>query len=169
MENHTNTKIQRIKTTCLWGCFGLSCSCLSFPVIFLLPLCLNPRSQQPLRSNAPTLPASSIPILMWISQLATRAWSKPADRCHKTEEGEGERKTRTEMEKGGRSRAFPLSSFSGRQKRSDRKGLNGPVNPQINQGLDPVWSVCICVCVWFQPRSKLCHSTRCKGDTAAPL
>ncbi len=124
MEKQTNTKIQRIKTTCLWGCFGLSCSCLSFPVIFLLSLCLNPRSQQPLRSNAPTLPASPIPILMWISQLAARAWSKPADRCHKTEEGEGERKTRTEMEKGGRSRAFPLSSFSGRQKRSDRKGFS---------------------------------------------
>lgn len=122
--------IQRTNTTCLWGCLGLSCSRLSFPNIFLLSLRLNPRSQQPLGDNAPTLPASPIPISTRVSQLAARAWSKPADWRHKTEEGEGEGKTRTETDEGRRSRVFLLSCFSGWQKTNERRGLNGPVNPQ---------------------------------------
>lgn len=122
--------IQRTNTTCLWGCLGLSCSRLSFPNIFLLSLRLNPRSQQPLGDNAPTLPASPIPISTRVSQLAARAWSKPADWRHKTEEGEGEGRTRTETDEGRRSRVFLLSCFSGWQKTNERRGLNGPVNPQ---------------------------------------
>lgn len=109
---HTHTN------TCLCGCFGLRCSCRSFPLIFLLSLCLNPRAQQPLGDGAPTLPTSPIPSLTWVSQLAARAWSKAADWCHKTGKGPGERKTRADAERGGRSRVCLPSCFSGWQKTS---------------------------------------------------
>lgn len=136
--SHTNTKTHRTNATCLWGCFGLSCSFLSFPIIFLLSLRFNPRTKQPFRNSAPTLPESPIPIWTRVSQLAARAWSKPADWCHKMDEGKGERKTRTETQKGRTGSVFLLSCFSGWQKTNERIGLNGPVNPQLDQGLDHV-------------------------------
>lgn len=137
-QARTYTQTQSTNTTCLWSCFGLRSSCPPLPIILLLSLRLNPRSNEPLGNDAPTLPASPVPILSRISQLAARAWSKPANWCHMAEEGKGERETRTKTEKGGRSGVFLLSWFSGWHKTSERLGPNGPVSPHIDQGPGPV-------------------------------
>lgn len=122
-----STDIQ--ETTCLRGCFGHSCSCLPPPNTSILSLRLDPRSQQPLRDNAPTLPASPAPIKARTSQLAARARSEPADWRHETEDREGEGRKRTGGGRRRRRRARPvflLSCLSGWRKMICRKGLRGP-------------------------------------------
>lgn len=119
-------------STCLCGCCRLS-----FPVMFLLSLSLNPRSQQPLGNNTPTLPASSIPILTRLSQLAARTGSKAADWCHKTEGEQGEGTMRKER----RRRVFLMSCFYGWQKMIMRIRQKVPVS-QLGKAWTPRKSVC---------------------------
>lgn len=121
-------------STCLCGCCRLS-----FPVMFLLSLSLNPRSQQPLGNNTPTLPASSNPILTRLPQLAARTGSKAADWCHKTEGEEGEGTMRKERRR--RRRVFLLSCFYGWQTMIMRIRQKVPVS-QLGKAWTPHKSVC---------------------------
>lgn len=131
-------------TTCLCDGFVLRCSRLSFPIV-LLSLRLNPGSQQPLGSDAPTLPASPVPILMGLSQLAAWARSKPADWCHKRHEGEGERTTRTEREEGGGSGRLSTVMFlwTTKDKATELRSRR-PGPPTDGPGPEPRPRVCVC-------------------------
>lgn len=153
-HTHTMTRVCT-NTTCLRRHFGLSCSCISCPVSSLLSLRLNPGSEQPLWDDAPTLPASPASIWTRVSQLAAGAWSKPADRRHKTDGGEGEGKTRTDADEERRSFCSVMFLWT---TMDEWESLNGPLNLQTK-----AQSLCykVCVCVWVRPRHKLCYATCC--------
>lgn len=119
---HVNFSPTNTQRTCLWRCFGRSISSSSFPVI-ILSLSLYPRSQQPLRNNTPTLPTSPATIFPSVSQLAARAWSKPADWCHKTAE---KKRNKQVSEK----KSVPLVMFLQMTKDKKKNKLASPLNPQ---------------------------------------
>lgn len=146
-------------TTCLRGLFGSSCSILPFPVIFLFSLCFNPRAKQPFRSSTPTLPASPNPIWTRVSQLAARAWPKPADWCHKMDERRGREEDKDRNTEGRKKQRVSTLMFLWMTKDKWEKWTEWRSHPTVRPRPRPCISVWVCV----QPRCKLFYATRLQG------